>query len=216
MMETLSQQSLQKNINSKQSKTDSNTMTIPPSALASQPKKQAISEFDTKHPLQYSWSWWYDNGDTKTASYGSNLKKIYTFSTVEDFWCLWNNIKSASELSLGSNYHVFKEGIRPLWEDPANSAGGRWIIQLKNPQLNQLWMYTVLACIGNVFEDEEEVCGIVVSIRNRGHKVALWTKTTNEERMMRIGQHLKKILGWQDKIEYQVHSCAYQIKYMVQ
>jgi len=150
------------------------------------------TEFQTKHPLQYSWSWWYDNPQkkgsqqqTKASDWQAQLKKIYTFDTVEDFWCLWNNIKAANELSIGSNYHVFKDEILPMWEDNTNKQGGKWIVQVKNTRsntdLNQLWMWGVLACIGNSFEDEEEVCGIVMSRRKGADKISLWTKTAIEE-----------------------------------
>jgi len=174
------------------------------------------NEFEIKHPLQFGWSWWYDNPNTsKTtqATWNDNLKKIYTFSTVEDFWCLWNNIKGAKDLPPGSNYHVFKDGIEPCWEDLNNKCGGKWIIQLKSSQrstqLEQLWMWAVLACIGNSFEDEDEVCGVVVSVRKQTDKICLWTRNATEEaKTRRIGQQLKDLLGLQIKIEYQVHEDA--------
>jgi len=149
--------------------------------------------------------------NNKKKSWTDNLKKINTFDTVEDFWCLWNNIKGANELAAGSNYHVFKDGIRPEWEDVENKLGGKWIIQLKNSQrntqLNQFWLWVVLACIGNSFEDEDEVCGVVVSLRKDCDKICLWTKTATEElKTKRIGQQLKEILGVTLKIQYQVHA----------
>jgi len=172
-------------------------------------------DFAIKHPLQFAWSWWYDNPGGKNwkstqQSWGDHLKKIYTFHTVEDFWCLWNNIKGANELPSGSNYHVFKDGIEPKWEDSANKCGGKWLIQLKtaqrNSQLNQLWLWAVLACIGNSFEDEEDICGVVVSVRKSNDKICLWTRdATQEEKTMRIGKQLKELLGLQIKLEYQVH-----------
>jgi len=95
-----------------------------------------VHEFEIKHPLQFAWSWWYDNPGkswktNQNSKWEDNLKKIYTFDTVEDFWCLWNNIKGANELPLNSNYHVFKDGIEPKWEDAVNKNGGKWIIQKK-------------------------------------------------------------------------------------
>jgi len=178
----------------------------------------STDEFEIKHPLQFGWSWWYDNPGpnnwkTTQASWNQNLKKIYTFSTVEDFWCLWNNIKGANDLPPGSNYHVFKDGIEPCWEDPSNNCGGKWIIPVKSSQrdtqLKQLWMWAVLACIGNSFEDEDEVCGVVVSVRKSSDKICLWTRNATEEaKTKRIGQQLKDLLGLQIKIEYQVHADA--------
>ncbi|OQS07797.1 eukaryotic initiation factor 4E, partial [Thraustotheca clavata] len=83
-----------------------------------------------KHPLQHRWVLWYDNPKKKlpTETWEENLKKIYTFDTVEDFWCLFNNVLPPTKLSTGSNYHLFKEGIRPMWEDPINAKGGKWIL----------------------------------------------------------------------------------------
>lgn len=42
-------------------------------------------DFSVKHPLQDSWTWWYDNpGGKRTTqnSWGISLKKVYTFETV--------------------------------------------------------------------------------------------------------------------------------------
>lgn len=41
-----------------------------------------------KHALEHSWTFWFDNpsGKSKQAAWGSSIRPIYTFSTVEDFW----------------------------------------------------------------------------------------------------------------------------------
>jgi len=38
------------------------------------------------------------------TNWGDNLKKVYTFGTVEDFWSLWNNIKGASRLHIANSW----------------------------------------------------------------------------------------------------------------
>jgi translation initiation factor 4E len=40
------------------------------------------------HPLEHSWTFWFDNpqGKNKQAAWGSSIRPIHTFSTVEDFW----------------------------------------------------------------------------------------------------------------------------------
>lgn len=42
------------------------------------------------HPLEHSWTFWFDNPSAKSkqAAWGSSLRPIYTFSTVEEFWRL--------------------------------------------------------------------------------------------------------------------------------
>lgn len=38
-----------------------------------------------------------------------------------------------------------------------------------------------MALIGEQFEESEEICGIVVSVRQRQDKLALWTKAASNE-----------------------------------
>lgn len=174
------------------------------------------SNFTIKHPLQNRWTMWYDNPKKKTSqdTWGSHLKKIVDFDTVEDFWRLYNNIVPASQLSHGSNYHLFKYGIEPKWEDPANTRGGQWVVTLPSKQrrdrLDQLWLFAILACIGEAFgDDEDEVCGCVVSIRKSQDRIALWTRTASkEDAAVNIGRQFKRSLELPDNssLAYQFHS----------
>lgn len=40
------------------------------------------------HPLEHSWTFWFDNPNAKSkqATWGSSMRSIYTFATVEEFW----------------------------------------------------------------------------------------------------------------------------------
>lgn len=173
------------------------------------------SNFAVKHPLQNGWTIWYDNPGkrTNTASWGDHLRKITTFDTVEDFWRVFNNLKPASTLPQGSNYHIFKEHIEPKWEDPANARGGKWTVSVapksRGTSLDQMWLWTVLACIGETIRSPDDVCGLVVSIRKAGDRVQIWTKDAHNEVACReIGRSLKETLELPDStiIGYQSHS----------
>jgi translation initiation factor 4E len=190
---------------------DNNTDVAPtPIGIAAEP-----SNFQVKHPLQNKWSLWYDNPGKKAtvATWGDQLKRIVTFDSVEDFWRVYNNIKPASGLQPGSNYHLFKETIEPKWEDPHNSKGGKWIITvpIKNRRdlLDQIWLYSILACIGEALEYSDEVCGIVVSVRKQQDRLQLWTQDANNEVAIKaIGRHLKATLELPENfiLGYQNHS----------
>eukprot|EP01118_Nematostelium_gracile_P014327 TRINITY_DN5553_c0_g2_i1.p1 TRINITY_DN5553_c0_g2~~TRINITY_DN5553_c0_g2_i1.p1 ORF type:complete len:246 (+),score=49.11 TRINITY_DN5553_c0_g2_i1:59-739(+) len=168
--------------------------------------------FTIKHPLQNSWTLWYDNPGKKTSqtSWADNLKKVVTFSTVEDFWSIFNNVRPASKLIPGSNYHLFKENIEPKWEHVENVRGGKWIITVKDQKdlLDKMWLWSVLACIGESYEEGGEICGMVVSIRKPSDRLALWTKTaTNEVAQRNIGAKLKQVLELPENaiVGYQCH-----------
>jgi translation initiation factor 4E len=172
--------------------------------------------FNVKHPLQHRWTLWYDCAGKKVvqSAWGDQLRKVVTVDTVEDFWGLYNNIIPASKLSVGANYHLFKEGIEPKWEDETNAKGGKWLTVLPakartNGSLDKLWLWSLLACIGEAFDDENEICGCVVSIRKGGDKIALWTRTSSLEAVQkRIGVQFKAALELQEPLQYQSHADA--------
>ncbi|KAI9089427.1 translation initiation factor eIF 4e-like domain-containing protein [Phlyctochytrium arcticum] len=172
--------------------------------------------FNAKHPLQNRWTIWFDNPAKRTNlhNWSNNLKNLITVDAVEDFWGVYNNVVKASSLAHGSNYHIFKEGIQPMWEDPQNANGGKWVIQVpksKRGDLDQMWLHSILAVIGETFPDSDEICGIVVSSRKSADRLSLWTKTAlSADEVIRCGQHWKQVLGMGegDKIGYQVHSDA--------
>lgn len=57
---------------------------------------------------------------------------------------IFNNISKTSEIPLKSDYALFKQGVRPEWEDSANEKGGKWSFQFKrNADIDELWLYTV-------------------------------------------------------------------------
>lgn len=71
---------------------------------------------------------------------------VSTFNTVEDFWSLFTHIKQPSEVNVGSDYSLFKENIRPMWEDKGNKNGGRWMLTLSRSmraELDRYWIDTV-------------------------------------------------------------------------
>ncbi|KAI4880065.1 hypothetical protein NFI96_013370 [Prochilodus magdalenae] len=57
--------------------------------------------------LSFRWALWFYKND-KSKMWQDNLRLITKFDTAEDFWALYNNIQSASKLSSGCDYAVFK------------------------------------------------------------------------------------------------------------
>jgi hypothetical protein len=58
----------------------------------------------------------------------------------------------------------------------------------------------LLGIIGEQFTEGEDICGVVVSIRNKQDRVALWTSTaSNEAVQVSLGKELKAILDIPDR-----------------
>ena len=52
---------------------------------------------------------------------------------------LYNNIKPPSWLGPGTDFHLFKEGVEPKWEDATCESGGKWTVLVpKGPNAKQV------------------------------------------------------------------------------
>ncbi|CAN4123758.1 unnamed protein product [Withania somnifera] len=71
------------------------------------------------------------------------------------------------------------------------------------------WLYTLLALIGEQFDYGDEICGVVVNVRVRQEKIALWTRNaTNETAQVSIGKQWKNFLDYNDTIGFIFHDDA--------
>ncbi|MCJ1357023.1 MAG: eukaryotic translation initiation factor 4E [Icmadophila ericetorum] len=142
--------------------------------------------FNVKHPLMNNWTLWFTKPPSgKGDNWNDLLKEVVTFDSVEEFWGVYNNITPTSELALKSDYHLFKKGVRPEWEDPQNKHGGKWSFQFKDKKdvpIDELWLHIMLAAIGETLEDDGdgEVMGVVVNVRKGFYRIGLWTKTVGK------------------------------------
>ena len=90
---------------------------------------------------------------------------------------MYTHLKRPSTLPSVSDYHIFKKGIRPVWEDDENKRGGKWIIRLKKGVSDRYWEDLLLAIVGDQFaEAGEEVCGAVLSVRSGEDVLSVWTR----------------------------------------
>ncbi|KAI6003064.1 translation initiation factor eIF4e [Pisolithus albus] len=173
-----------------------------------------------EHPLQYAWTIYHDTKPTKapftpaapkagsedTASfsavpesedYEAGLTIVGEFDTVESFCRYFNWLKPPSKLERNSNYHIFKSGIKPMWEDPANANGGKWVLTMKNNPalLDRCWAWLAMALVGEEVEEGDDICGAVVSLRSKVDRIQVWTRSKDDvERINGIGKKLVKLL----------------------
>ena len=104
----------------------------------------AVVDID-EHPLTYPWTFTYFK-KVANKSYEENTYTLGTTATVEDFWRLYVHLRRpVDERPTVCDYHVFREGIRPMWEDEANVNGGKWIVRLKKGLAARYWEDVVRA-----------------------------------------------------------------------
>jgi len=144
--------------------------------------------------LRFTWTIWeqiMQSNDAK-AVYSDATHKVASFGTVKNFWKYWNHLPQPSELLDGKKFvreqgesrnvvdalMLFKEGVRPEWEDPLNANGGHFQFQLRpalgGGVIDEYWNNIVLGMIGGTIEPAEMITGIrLVDKLNQGRAVSI-------------------------------------------
>ncbi|KAL9596491.1 MAG: hypothetical protein Q9219_005752 [cf. Caloplaca sp. 3 TL-2023] len=152
----------------------------------------AVSE----HHIRYTWIVWYRPPTSKFQDYEKSTIPIAHFSSVEAFWTVYVHLRRPSSLPSVSDYHLFKKGIRPVWEDEENKRGGKWIVRLKKGVADRYWEDLLLAIVGDQFaEASEEVCGAVLSVRSGEDVLSVWTRNDGG-RNIKIRETIKRVLAF--------------------
>eukprot|EP00434_Breviolum_minutum_P040056 symbB.v1.2.035587.t1/scaffold4802.1/size34586/1 len=133
-------------------------------------------------PLSHRWCVWeqvMQTSDNKGTQYADVTQKVSSFETVQDFWRFWNHIPQPSELleqkrivrelpgdglRVIDALMIFRDNIRPEWEDKMNASGGHFQFQLKpncgGGQIDEYWNNLVMGMIGGTIEPPNMITGV--------------------------------------------------------
>ncbi|XP_010460734.1 PREDICTED: eukaryotic translation initiation factor 4E-3-like [Camelina sativa] len=172
--------------------------------------KKSTTVIQKSYMFQNSWAFWFDTpSKSNQVTWGSSLRSLYTFSSIEEFWSLYNNIHPPTKWVPGADLYCFKHKIDPKWEDPTCANGGKWTMMFPKATLESNWLNTLLALVGEQFDHGDEICGAVLNFRARGDRISIWTKNaTDEDAQLSIGKQWKELLGYNDTIGFIVHEDA--------
>lgn len=197
-----------------------------------------IDNNENEHLLERKWVLWFrppgghSNSTPAAKSWEESQKLYFSADTVEDFWRGFHKLpRIVPGHPLNCDYSLFRDGIKPMWEDEQNKMGGRWTYSVERRQSNatnmpmpnlieQVWLDVMLCLIGEGFHPHgEKIAGGVCGIRqprtggpkssNEGMaaKIHIWTLDASDvEANMKIGEILKDVLHAPDgQLTYSPH-----------
>jgi translation initiation factor 4E len=115
--------------------------------------------------------------------YETQVKKIHEFGTVEDFWGIFQHLRKPDSCKPGIEFMMFKEPIKPMWEDENNKNGGKISIKLRKDFTTIIWEEMIFALIGGILPKEmkDEINGIIVTTKRDFNTLQIWFKTFEEK-----------------------------------
>lgn len=137
--------------------------------------------------LYFETGWvWYAHFPCASTNYGSSYMQLGRFDTIAEFWRFYNFLPSIDKIHDGTvrvnghpviAYSLFREGIRPEWEDPRNIIGSEWGCRetLDKERFQTLWTEYILGAIGENIPHCVGIRAINKSNRSRWlHKIEVW------------------------------------------
>eukprot|EP01098_Paradermamoeba_levis_P006814 TRINITY_DN2835_c0_g1_i3.p1 TRINITY_DN2835_c0_g1~~TRINITY_DN2835_c0_g1_i3.p1 ORF type:complete len:458 (+),score=120.68 TRINITY_DN2835_c0_g1_i3:1640-3013(+) len=175
---------------------------------------QRLGTLDFEKQWKQKWTLWFGKKTTKDIinSAGDYLKDVWpagTFNSGSSFVQFWNQgYEDTCQPPPYSKIMVFKRGIKPVWEDPYNKNGGKFVVRISSLQ-NALPMFLTmtLRLLFGQLGDIEEFCGSILAIKGSYVWLQLWNRNTNSrDHIAKTKDILHQLFG--KKNVYQVHKVS--------
>ena len=129
------------------------------------------------HVLNDSWVFWFHDMNDQDWS-PKSYKRMTEFTTVENFWGLYNHIPSVIN---GMWFMMRKEHkgkpIYPLWEDPACINGGAWLFKIHKSQADNVWLDLSLRLLGEtICKNSDQIIGLSISPTKHYVTIRVWNR----------------------------------------
>lgn len=118
----------------------------------------------------------------KSSDYEVNLSKIGTFNDIDSFWEVYQHLKKPGDIDCCLEYQLFKEDIKPVWEEEKNKNGGKFSFLLEKNLSSLVWEDMVIAFCGGVIPFYDEINGITISMRKTYDVAQIWFKEFSKEK----------------------------------
>ena len=147
-----------------------------------------------------------------STEYENQVKKIGEFDTIEDFWSLYQHIKKPDNCKQGIEIQLFKDPIKPMWEDEYNKKGGKLSIKLNKGYTTIIWEELILGIIGNILPKEinEGINGIVFSSKKESNILQIWFKDYNKNYYAELEQCIRDLIQIPNEVPIDIKKFFYE------
>ena len=150
--------------------------------------------------------WYHIIDNSSSEDYKAQIKKLAEFDTLEDFWAIFQYLKKPDDYKQPVEMQLFKEGIKPMWEDENNKNGGKIALKLRKEYSNLVWEELVFAFIGGYLAKEikDEINGLVINCKKDFNTLQIWTKSFSDEVTSGIEKNIRDILNIPNEVVLEI------------
>lgn len=177
---------------------------------------QRLQDMPCELKLKDKWVFWLESNDPpalpEKPQRDDFLKLLTIARTV-------SNLSKAKEYALQACEHpdnakifLFKQGIKPVWEDRSNYNGGRLFVTCTNKAIAvNTFVTLVIKLLSGYILAESELTGLTVSFTG-SHRftVQVWNRNSAEKDKIRDARKVMKKM-FKKNVNYQVHRTSLKI-----
>lgn len=172
---------------------------------------------DLDCPLLHCWQMW-----TLQESPSCWNVELYggPQTTSLQFWETYSSLNDKMNCKDYTSLMIFRQGVEPKWEDPANVNGGRWFYDVNYDRYESesrtdcllhpnIWTRTMQMVIGGQLGNEL-IVGMVLNLKANKYRVSLWTRSvtdSNCKQIIQLGLQMHKELMPGVQLKFELHSC---------
>lgn len=104
-------------------------------------------------PFQYHWTIWYDKfSESEQDNYDNRLFVLHEdVADIATFYRVYNNYPW-DRVRLRDTVHIFRKGVKPIWEDPENMKGGCWKFRVPKSKAQAFFHEVAILLMANEFQ----------------------------------------------------------------
>lgn len=143
----------------------------------------------------------HDDKETNEETFFDKIRKTIKITTLGDLSTFYSRFKKPKDMPGGCEIYLFKENIRPLWEDERNLEGGSFFLHIKKTFANKIWENLLMSVVSEAEPELRCINGLIMRVLRLEVVFYVWTSKLKKSDEVKLIQWLKDTAGLSSKIK---------------
>ena len=134
-------------------------------------------------------------------NFEEQIKPTVTIKSMRDFCNFFVSLRKPKDIHSGADIYFFKQGVKPMWEDPANKGGGKFFLHIKKSFATKLWENLLFSLVSEEIPEMKLVNGVILKMHRLEVVFYIWTCEIPEHTQEVLKSWVKSTVGLSPKIK---------------